>query len=136
MKFTTTAAAAGIAFMMAGGVSAATLTNAGTTCSVSDFTIGSVDASQCEGAFSGNDSNTDLNGIFGISGWMEIVKVDAPDTSDSGNGVALTVNGNGGTSGTWSVDSWGGFTTVMGVLKGGPTFSAYLLDTNEGLGGD
>ncbi len=30
----------------------------------------------------------------------------------------------------WSVDSYGGFDPVMFVLKGGPTFSAFLMDLN------
>lgn len=105
------------------------------TCAVVNFTIGDLDASECNGAFGANESNSDLDGIFDFAGWKEIVKVDAPASSGTANGVTLTLTDNGSTSGTWSVDDWGGFTTVMAILKGGPSFSAYLLDTTAGIGG-
>lgn len=128
--------AAGLAgILMSGGASALTLTTGATTCDVSNFTIGGSDSLNCEGAYDGNDSNQNLDGVFGLNDWTQIVKVDDPATGGTGNGVTLTVGNPGGTSGTWSVDTWGGFTTVMAVLKGGPTFSAYELDTTLGTFG-
>lgn len=38
------------------------------------------------------------------------------------------------TAGTWSVTGWDGWTQVMAVLKGGPSFSAYLLDLTQTSG--
>lgn len=83
----------------------------------------------CEGPFSGNDSNSDLNGIFGLNDWTEFAKVDG----DSGTDKGLTVTG-GGTSGGWSLNLGGDglhkYSGVMAVLKGGPSYSAYLLGTD------
>ncbi|BAQ62636.1 hypothetical protein GM3708_3042 [Geminocystis sp. NIES-3708] len=80
----------------------------------------------CEGPFSGNDSNSNLDGIFGLNNWTEFAKVD----DDNGTDKGLTVTG-GGTSGGWSLDLGGDgshkYSGVMAVLKGGPSYSAYLL---------
>lgn len=130
--------------MLAGGVSAATVKTLGesrNTCAFADFTIGGIDASRCAGAFGkdggggkpANDSNSDLDGLFETSGWTELVTAES-DVATNG-GVTLNVTGAGTTSGTWSVSGWGGFTTVMAVLKSGPGFSAYLLETTAGTGG-
>lgn len=125
-------AAASIAFAAFGlvsGASASTLKPlelavSPATCSVSDFTIGEADASMCEGAYRGNDSNSELDGIFDINGWTEIAKVEMrKNRSGSFTTGSLTVNRNG----TWSVSSWGNNSPVMAVIKGGNTFSAYLL---------
>jgi hypothetical protein len=138
--------AAMAAILLASGASAATMKPFGAsqrTCAVADVTIGGNDASKCVGAFGktgkggkpANDSNSDLDGLFDIVGWNKIVKVEERGSSGTGNGVTLTLTDNGSRSGNWSVDDWGGFTTVMAVLKGGPSFSAYLLDTTAGIAG-
>ncbi len=103
--------AAGLA-LAASGASALTmgLTDLG-TCATSQFTT----STACEGAFSGNDPNSDLDGLFGKTGWVDA-------------GLSFSLTGAGTGSGTWSVTDWGGLTTVMAVLKGGPTFAGYLLD--------
>lgn len=97
--------------------SALTLTG-NVTCSIANLS----GSTACEGAFVGNDANQNLDGLFSITGWTEINKVD----SDSGTDGDLTVTG-GGTSGGWSFD-YGINDPVMFVLKGGNSFSAYLMD--------
>lgn len=128
-------AAGGISLALTGFASALTLASGSTTCSVSDFTIDGANSSACEGAYDGNDSNQNLDGVFGTNGWMEIVKVDDPASDGTQNGVTLNVGNNGGTSGTWSVSDWNGYSLVMAVIKGGPTFSAYLLGDPSGTSG-
>jgi len=142
MKHTTTIAstltAAITALMVAGGASASTLKTGDTTCAVSQFTVEGVNALDCVGAYKGNDSNSTLGGLFGITGWTELVKVDRSAGQGTANDVILSVSlgdGDDDKSGSWSVNGWGGYTTVMAVLKGGPTFSAYKLDTNTGTQG-
>lgn len=123
--FRTLAAAVGLA-VAASGASAKTmsLTDLG-TCNISQLTT----STACEGAFMGNDSNSDLDGIFGKNGWTEIAKIDK-GTQDG----ILSITNAGGTSGNWSVSGWGSLTMVMAVLKGGPDFAAYLLDLNSTSG--
>lgn len=114
-------AAAGVAIASSAFSPAqAALTSLSHPCDVSDVS-GSV---ACEGAFSGNDSNQDLGGIFGVDAWSELFKVD----SDSGVDDGLTVTG-GGTSGGWSLTGINFNTSnIMVVLKGADSFSSYLLD--------
>lgn len=81
----------------------------------------------CAGVFDGNDSNSDLDGLFGFTGWTEVLKLNSSSGMQSGNGVELTVT-NTGSGGTWSIDTYGGYDPVMFVTKGGPTFSAFLMD--------
>lgn len=138
MTIASTVAAAMTAIVMAGGASALTLRTDDTTCAGSQFMVDGNDASGCAGAFSGNDSNTDLDGLFDLNGWTPIVKVGGSSGEETGNGVTLSVFlGDGGDtrSGSWSVSDWGGYKTVMAVLKGGPTFSVYELDTAAGTEG-
>lgn len=118
-KLTTIIGAVGLAVL---ALPAAALTYTGTPCLVGSVS-GAVD---CEGIFDGNDSNQDLDGLFGLNDWDEVLKLDAGSGVETGNGVTLTVGGGG----TWSVDTYGGFFPVMFVLKGGPTFSAFLMDLN------
>ena len=104
-------------------VSASALTLTGNvSCDPSEVT----GATACLGAYSGNDSNQDLSGLFNISDWTEVAKVDMSDAGVGGNDGILTV-GNGSTTGSWSVSS-APSSPFMIVLKGGPTFSAYLMD--------
>ena len=136
MRQKTMIAAATAVVMMAGGASALTLADTSTTCATSQFTT----STACEGPFEGNDSNSISSGtsLFDFTGWEEIVKVDdSSGTAGDASSVELTVSLNEAgdeTEGTWSVNSWDGYTTVMGVLKGGNSFSAYLLDTGETSG--
>lgn len=110
------------------------------TCSTSNF----VTSTDCGGPFSGNDNDSgslsdDLDNIFSTSGWTLLEKVN----DDRGTSGFLTVtvlteddDGNGLTGGwEWtSEDGWGSMTKVMAVLKGGPSFSAYLIDLSETSG--
>ncbi|WP_204141902.1 PEP-CTERM sorting domain-containing protein [Halomicronema sp. CCY15110] len=93
------------------------------TCSTSNL----VGSSACEGAFEGNNSNQDLDGLFGIADWgNELFKLENGATSNG----PLTVTPAGGTSGNWSITQsyLDGIDDLMFVIKGGPTFSAYLWD--------
>lgn len=119
-------AAAAVLATAASGAAASTmgLTDLN-TCNVSQLTV----STECDGAFDGNDSNSNLDGLFGETGWTELAKVDVGTT----DGI-LTISNLGGTSGTWSVTGWGGLTKVMAVLKGGPDFAAYLLDLSSTSG--
>lgn len=80
----------------------------------------------CMGIYEGNDSNQDLSGLFGTATWTEVLKHNSGNAgSTSGNGVELTI----GFPSTWSVDTYAGNDPVMFVLKGGNSFSAFLMDT-------
>jgi len=119
-------AAAGIAVASSAFSPAqAALTSLSNSCSTSDLT-GSV---ACEGTFAGNDSNQvqDLDGLFGVDGWSQLFKVD----SSSGSNGGLTVSKDNGQAkdGDWSLTGIDFNTSnIMVALKGGPSFSAYLLD--------
>ncbi|MEQ9235061.1 PEP-CTERM sorting domain-containing protein [Coleofasciculus sp. E2-BRE-01] len=114
-------AAAGIAVASSAFSPAqAALTSLTNSCSTSDLN-GSV---ACEGTFAGNDANQDLGGLFGVDAWSQLFKVD----DDSGTNGGLNVTG-GGTSGGWSLTGIDFNTSnIMVVLKGGNSFSSYLLD--------
>lgn len=84
-------------------------------------------ALECAGVFSGNDSNSDLGGLFGQDTWTEVLKLDAGSGTTSGNGITLSVT-NTGNGGTWSIDTYAGFAPVMFVTKGGNSYSAFLMD--------
>jgi hypothetical protein len=130
-------AAALTTLTLAGGASALTLKEGETTCARADVTFAGMTASACEGAYSGNDSNSNLDGVFGITGWTELVKLDASSGSVTADGVTLSVflDDRDERSGSWSVSGWGGHDTVMAVLKGGPSFAAYMFDTLAGTEG-
>lgn len=113
-------AAAGIAVASSAFSPAQALTRLSNSCSTSNLS-GSV---ACEGTFDGNDANQDLGGLFGVDAWSQLFKVD----NDSGTNGGLNVTG-GGTSGGWSLTGIDFNTSnIMVVLKGGPSFSSYLLD--------
>lgn len=142
-------AAALTTLTLAGGASALTLKEGKTTCARDDVTFAGMKASACEGAYSGNDDpgnkgnssgkkgTSNLDGIFGITGWKTLVKLDASSGSATANGVTLSVfqNVRDERSGSWSVSGWDGQDTVMAVLKGGPSFAAYMFDTLAGTDG-
>ncbi|MEQ8465178.1 PEP-CTERM sorting domain-containing protein [Coleofasciculus sp. E1-EBD-02] len=118
-------AAAGVAIASSAFSPAqAALTSLG-TCSISDLQ----GAELCEGAFEANDSSSTVNdnALFGIDEWSQLFKVN----SSSGTDGDLTVSKNNGQAknGTWSLTGIDFNTSnIMVVLKGGPSFSAYLLD--------
>ena len=104
--------------------------NSNPGCSTSNLTT----SSDCDGIYEGNNSNQDLNGLFGITDWGTEIKVDASSGTTTSNGITLNVTDNGGaSSGTWSLSgiSLNNY-NIMAVLKGGPTFTAYLLDSLNG----
>lgn len=102
--------------------SAATLTTGSTTCSTGDLS-GSVD---CEGAYSGNPS-PDIPGdtFFGLDDWVEINKAEASAWAD---GVITIDSGAGTDMGTFTLSGYSGYDSYMIAIKGGPTFSVYLMD--------
>ena len=105
------------------------------TCNIANLT-GTTD---CEGIYSGNDSNSISTSteLFGKTGWSELWKVD----DSSGTTGPLTValeNADDETAGTWELSedfNFDSYESVMFVLKGGPTFTAYLSDS-ETMSGD
>ncbi|MFP4219932.1 MAG: PEP-CTERM sorting domain-containing protein [Phormidium sp.] len=119
------------------GVEAASaqLSATGMSCNVANLT-GTTD---CEGVFSGNDSNTITTetSLFGKTGWTELFKVD----DSSGTTGPLTVKLNEAreeTSGTWELSedfNFDSYESVMFVLKGGNSFTSYLSD-GETMAGD
>ncbi|WP_169570088.1 hypothetical protein [Sneathiella limimaris] len=69
---------------------------------------------------------------FGITDW---VLADKSDGLDGDHKIVLKDVVNGGNSGSWSVDSFNGYTDVFLTLKSENAFVAYLIDTSI-LGGD
>jgi hypothetical protein len=64
--------------------------------------------------------------FFGINNWTRVQKTD-----EANNPLYnLAITNAGGTSGNWSVSGFNGFTAAVLVIKGGPSWSAYLLDTS------
>ena len=103
-----------------------------TTCSISSVTV----STACQVVAGNNDSVSDMNGfnagagVFGNNDWILADKSDqaSPNALVDGN-INLTNTGNGTSSGTWSVDTFGGYTQVVLVVKGGAeAWVAYLLD--------
>jgi hypothetical protein len=65
-------------------------------------------------------------------GLTKILKIDDPDTSDTALGITFTINGQGGTSGSWTIDSpdldlGGGLTLAYFSLKGGQKWSLWEI---------
>lgn len=99
-----------------------------TTCSVANLTT----SSQCSGIYSGNDSNQDVTGLFSPPnyGWTEVAKAEGPENGSpwTNNGLTVMFNNAQRTSGTWSYTNPSqSLNPFMFILKGGPTFSAYLI---------
>ena len=126
--------ALGTIAIVAGDASALTLRTGSTTCSTRDLTFGGNNALACEGAYDGNDSNSDLSGVFGQSTWSEWAKVNSPGTQNKG----LTLTGGGNKNGTYTLSGLSIGEHYMIALKGGPTFSLYDLGevTTSSLSGD
>lgn len=82
----------------------------------------------CEGAFNGNNSNQDLDGLFGFDWGDEVLKAEGDNGFMDGDlDIDFT---SGETSGTWDLSGFdlGLYDQLMFVVKGGTTFSAYLWD--------
>lgn len=77
-----------------------------------------------------NNAGNGMSGLFGISTWSEIARINAPGTS---NGI-LSMTYTNGKSGTWSVSSWAGIAQAMLVVKGSNGFIAYLMDLSSTSG--
>ncbi len=121
--------ATGLLSVSASEASALDLANGSTTCSLGNLT----GSTQCEGAFDGNDSNQDLSDLFGTNvNWTEVVKIDTQNGqtsySDGDLSFDFSQGDNEGKSGTWDFTGFNANEQYMFVLKGGPTFSAYLMD--------
>lgn len=110
------------------------------TCGDSTFTT----AVDCIGPVSGNNSNDDLTGFFDFTNgygdimWGSEIKVNNGTGGTTGilSFSSTTTDGSGGgLTGDWSVSSWSGITAAMIVLKGGPSYSAYLIDLTAGTMG-
>jgi len=81
-------------------------------------------ANMSGGAENKNDKENDLNadiGYFGVTGWTEVVKVDSPKTSNTGDYATLVLTYEDNKNGTWSFDDnpWESFNSLLIVLKGG-----------------
>lgn len=86
----------------------------------------------CSGIYSGNDSNANLSGLFGVNTWQEYTKLNAPTQSNS----LLTLTGNGTRSGSWELKSpLSEYSSFMIILKAANTFTAYQVSgiTSKGL---
>lgn len=122
--------AMGVAFALA---SVASTTEAATCSSSATFTLNDAIAAAC---FTGNDSNQ-INlsfDLFSKTGWLI---ADKNDDSTAGSPITFTnAPANGVKSGSWAVDSWGGYTTGNAVitLKAGNGFGAFLVDTDYASG--
>lgn len=89
-------------------------------------------ATACEGIFTraGQPDADDLNEleVFDISDWAHLAKVDDKTVTAEG---ALTVTGIGSAHGMWSFEH-SDHVSYMAVLKGGTSFSAFLLGDGSG----
>ena len=85
-------------------------------------------STDCEAFDGDNDTpaNVAANDPFGITDW---VLADKSDGGDGTHAIILKDVVNGINTGTWSVDSFNGYTDVFLTLKAGNAFVAYLLDT-------
>ncbi|MBC7478924.1 MAG: VPLPA-CTERM sorting domain-containing protein [Pseudorhodobacter sp.] len=103
-------------------------------CSPGSVTV----STACQTVIDNNDSTADMNGfnggtgVFGINDWVLADKSDQANPEDLGDGsIDLTSNGDG-QSGTWSVDTFAGYTQAALVVKGGAeAWVAYMLDVTN-----
>ena len=103
--------------------SAAALTSGAVACANGTVT----GTTECEGVFTGNNSNQDLIGLFDLDWGTEALKVDG----SSGTAGPLTITNDGDEkAGTWELEQSfvDMYDEIMFVVKGGPSFSAYLWD--------
>lgn len=111
-----------------------TVTNPG-TCSTASVT----GSTECAGVFlktgsgKNNDSEKAVSGFFGQDTWTKVMKWEADKGFEDGkNPLGLKTTGAAG--GTWSVERFGPYESVMFVLKGSTSYSAFLMSTDV-LGG-
>lgn len=116
-----------ISVLVSSGAAQAALVSTGVACSLSSVS----GSTACSGIWEGNDSNQDLSNLFGQATWTEVVKLDPPTGTATRLNLSMTIVNNGAT-GTWALGASGyaGLGPVMFVTKGGPTFSAFLMDLN------
>lgn len=99
-------------------------------CLETSLSFGNDTTTPCRGIVDGNDSEGAVDGLFGYD-WDFAAKDETPGGYEGDFDFGLFADG--GTSGSWGVTSWLGFETVLIVLKGGPTWSAFLIaDTSLG----
>lgn len=86
----------------------------------------------CEGTFTGNASNQDLDGLFGKD-WETIFKVEGTSGTD---GPLTITDGGDGKIGGWelSLDFASIYTHAMFVVKGADNFGAYEWDGSSVTG--
>ncbi|AFZ22492.1 PEP-CTERM putative exosortase interaction domain-containing protein [Cylindrospermum stagnale PCC 7417] len=119
---------------------AAAPTHAAVNCSITNVSLGGVSATDCEGAFNGNDTgalDTKLaNGLF-----SDIVGAGVAWTlagkSDQGSNPFIQA-ANGSTTGAWSLKQPLSSNTFVVSLKASNSYSAYLFndyDFSKGLTG-
>lgn len=119
------------------------LSLSGRSCST-DVVFTGADVSGCDGNFSGNDSESEVNsgtglfgtGLFGETDWKFFSKLDDQSGVDPTGVTVGSLNSDGEQS--WEFSSGVDLTSyeqVAFVLKGGPNFSAYLWDgvSNSGV---
>lgn len=140
MRKTLGLAATAVALGWGGGAMAATvkpkadpvLVPTTVACEVGEVTLGTAAADACLGSYNGNNLQNDtvdlVEGLFGED-WHYVATLNTPgsyvvDDKDSDPGLTAS----GGTSGTWGVDDFLGYETVMIVIKGGDSFAAYLFE--------
>lgn len=82
---------------------------------------------ECEGVFEKNNSNQDLNGLFDLDWGTEALKVKGSGGTD---GPLTITSKNNKKKGTWKLEQSfvDEYDEIMFVVKGGPSFSAYLWD--------
>lgn len=86
-------------------------------------------ATACAGIFEGNNSPQNLNGLFGVADWGAESKIDDLAGQVSFAGTTLSVsNENDGDEDVWGLTGVGAYDSLMFVLKGGNSFSAFLMD--------
>lgn len=130
--------AMGVMAAIAGNASAASLIPGTVLCATSNVT-GTTD---CEGAFEGNNSNQDLDGLFDKL-WEKDnphasgeIKVDGTSGTTEDGFLTISSADSEALSGTWSlsqsfIDT---YDHAMFVVKGGDSFSAYLWNGLETSG--
>jgi len=90
------------------------------------------------GAENKNDKENDLNadiGYFGVTGWTEVVKIDSPMTSNTGDYATLVLTYEDEKNGTWSFDDnpWDSFNSLLIVLKGGRSGKGNSSDPTDAV---
>ena len=96
-----------------------------------------VAADDCYGVIAGNDTTSALSGVWG-GGWTQVARDNtdgSPDVSVNFGGLNWVLNAPDATSGNWSLiltdpapaESFPLAFDLVGVLKGGSEFAAYLF---------